>query len=194
MRYINMKKNKIIIAIAVIITGLLIVLMFRFLQTAVLTYQQNGLNRGESITYFDIVDEYNQKTDANELNSHRLVLLFIFQQRNSLCDKNIALWNRIGKILGHSRVIIYGIIPEEFLKLSDMKKNSNLNFDLYTPKNIEKFKKALGIKDNLSQTIFYLENRVEFIKSGELEDTDYTRLMSTINHLIYKEFQLWLSK
>ena len=177
------------IALAVIVTGLLVVLLFLFLKTAILKYQRNGLYRGELITYFDIVDEYNQKTDANELNSHRLVLIFIFQQRNPLSDKNIVLWNRIGKILGKSRVIIYGIIPGKFVELSEIKKNAKLNFDLYIPKNLEKFKEKLGIEDNFSQTIFYLENRVEFVKSGKIEDKDYKGLMNSINHLIYKEFQ-----
>jgi len=138
---------------------------------------------GEQITYFDVLGLNAEKITAGMLNSKKIALLFIFQQPCSHCDRNLATWNRIGRILKND-VDIYGIIPAPPGQMFELKENARLSFNIYSPDDLVKFKKNFRLKTDLAQTILYVDREVDFVKFGDVNGDDYTNLLRRIKTLL----------
>jgi peroxiredoxin len=177
------KKSFIPISIfAALFIGAIAVILFLMDQNRAIKSHLNSLTPGEKIDYFDLTGSDSEKVDADKLNSLDLSLLFIFKQPCSRCDRNIALWNRIGNILKED-VAIYGIIPGDHSQLAYFYDKAPLNFRLYIPQDLLKFKETMRLRMNLAQTILYRKGMVVYLKNGELEGEDYTYLVTEIKRL-----------
>ena len=109
-------------------------------------------------------------------------MVFIFSQPCATCNKSLSIWNRLYSI-ERDRIKAYGIILEEF---NDTNRRyldfMNIQFELYRPKDIARFRQEFRIKvDNLAQTILYADDRVIYSYLGDLDIKEYEAISHILN-------------
>lgn len=141
------------------------------------------LTPGEKITYFELEDKSgNTIRRATISNTHFINMVFIFSQPCATCNKSLSIWNRLYSI-ERDRIKAYGIILEEF---NDTNRRyldfMNIQFELYRPKDIARFRQEFRIKvDNLAQTILYADDRVIYSYLGDLDIKEYEAISHILN-------------
>jgi peroxiredoxin len=140
---------------------------------------------GEKIEYFDLVDGTGRKINSADLSNPRPGLIIIFSQPCSGCDKNIPFWKKIADVAGE-KIKIYGVVLDSYGAAFEFENRANLNFSIYAPEDIGKFKESLRIKFNYAQTLVYHKG-VKFSHVGELENRDTVKIIKLIRNLISKE-------
>ncbi|MCP4221443.1 MAG: hypothetical protein GY765_42855, partial [bacterium] len=136
------------------------------------------LLHGEAIDYFDLLGEDSQSADHKTLQSELPSLIFIFDRPCSPCNKNLAYWKRIAGLL-EGKVNVYGIVLGNMQDAFNFSETSKLNFGVFVPKNVQQFVESMRIKINLPQTIIYHNNKVQYIKLGNLNGEEATDIIKT---------------
>lgn len=178
-------KNKTLIFILVL-TGLLILSGYAIFRLYSINEQNKAslpyLVAGESINYFNLLDDNAQTVDLSVLNDTRPSLVFIFSRPCSPCNKNIVYWKKMAKLL-HGEVNVYGIILSDASKAFSFAEEVNLNFKLYIPENLTAFIDAMRLRMNLSQTILYHRGGVQRVKMGELNGKEATEFIKAVRNV-----------
>jgi peroxiredoxin len=172
--------------ITLVLTGILIISGY----TNFRLYQVNAKQRdslpyllkGESITYFKMLDGSARTIDKSTLTGKRPSLIFIFSRPCSPCNKNIVYWKKMATLLG-DKVNVYGIVLADASHAFNFSETAKLNFKIYVPENISTFSDALRIKMNLSQTIIYHNNSVLNLKLGDLNGQEATDFIKMVKRL-----------
>lgn len=135
------------------------------------------LIEGESINYFDLEGMDASSVDAVSLrNGKKLKLFFIFSRPCSVCNKNILYWNKMAELL-QNKADCYGIVLDNLTEAYNLKEKANLKFDVYVPKDVDRFIKQMKLHLNYPQTIVYT-GKVEFTGLGPLRPEDATRIIN----------------
>lgn len=178
-------KNKTLILILTL-TGLLILSGY----TVFRLYQVNERNRaalpylvnGESITYFNLVDDNAQSSDRSILDDSRPTLIFIFSRPCSPCNKNIVYWKKMAKLL-KDKANIYGIVLNDASKAFSFSEEAKLNFKIFIPQDLDTFIQTMRLKMNLSQTIIYHNGGVRKLKLGELDGKEAIQFIDAVRKM-----------
>lgn len=141
------------------------------------------LYSGEKIEYFDLTRIQENPTDIDALDNTKPSILFIFSRPCSTCDRNLLPWQKIAKHLS-GKVNIYGIILNDMSGAYNFSKKAKLNFPVFVPKNIKKFIEAFRLRNNSSQTIICINNRVASLYMGELEGKDAIKILEFAKQLL----------
>lgn len=167
----------------VLVSGFLI---FRLLQiNTQLRTKIPYLLPDEKIEYFDLIDKDAKKIDSTVLSTASTAkpsLIFIFSRPCSKCNKNIYLWQKIAEI-SKGRINVYGIVLDSLGAAFDFEESANLNFKIFVPEDITKFKNSLRIVFNFSMSILY-DNGVKYMQLGELQSDDAVEIIKLIKTLI----------
>ncbi|MCP2519684.1 hypothetical protein NLB65_01265 [Candidatus Aminicenantes bacterium AC-335-B20] len=119
------------------------------------------------------------KIEFIDFNNNKKTLLFI--QTNSCipCDKNLIFWRRLSyQLKDKARVLLISL--RELKDARNLKSYLKVDIPVYTPKNREKFIRDYRIS-KFSQTILINgKGKVEWIKTGELDGSDYYELRELI--------------
>ena len=115
------------------------------------------------------------------MNKSQVNLIFIFKQPCAPCNQNLSLWRRIAGVVKDKNVNVYGIWLGNQGEMFDLQETSGLDFTIYSPLELEQFKRSLVIKYNYAQTILYIDKKAEFVRLGNLDGDDYTSILKRIN-------------
>ena len=85
-------------------------------------------------------------------------MILVFQQPCSRCNESLQLWERLAKILS-KRAKIYGVILD-MNEMANFAGRGEIAFRLYTPLEVDRFKKMFRLRINIPQTIIYNNNKV----------------------------------
>ena len=132
---------------------------------------------GETIDYFDLISDDSSRLNSSVLDSSRPALIFILSRPCNPCQENFKYWRKIKEILG-DRANCYGIILDDISSAFTFAQDAQLNFKLYVPLDINKFKEKLRIKLSLAQTILYTGGQVKFLKLGTLDGEEATEIIN----------------
>ena len=139
---------------------------------------------GEKISYFKLIDMDAKSIDVNELNSSQIALIFIINESCIDCSGNLPLFNKMSRILTKDGIKVFGIIPDTPSKMVNFSENNKLDFKLYVPEDLAKFKKELRLKTTTDQIIFYYKEKVILNFSGRLDGNSYTGILRKAKQLI----------
>jgi peroxiredoxin len=137
------------------------------------------LNQGDKIKYFDLIGVDKEKIDVSVLNNQKISLIFIFSQPCSPCNKNIPYWKKLANIFSETSNI-YGIILGDIPGIANFSNSMKFKFKLFCPMDLYKFREKFRLKLNLNQTIICKNEKVIYIKEGDLEPIDYFRIYKII--------------
>lgn len=177
------KKSVLVFSIFLVIIVSAFAILKLHKEKNVLKSQLPYLVKGETITYFDVIGTESNKVNAAKLNESYISLVFIFEQPCSHCDLNLAIWNRIANIL-KCNAAVFGIIPGEPAQMFELQEKARLNFKIFVPDDLPKFKEEMRIKTNMAQTILYVNKKVEFVKFGNLDGNDFTTIVRKAKEII----------
>lgn len=180
------KRPKILkISNAVILSLIAIVIIGAFIivkqanNIKTLRSSMTNLFPGEKVDYFDLIGTDNEKRDAATLKTNDVSLIYIFEQPCTPCNNNITMWKKIAGIL-EDKIKVYGVILNEIDEVVNLSEALSLNFELYSPVDIKKFKKKFRVTPEVSQTILLMQDNVTYCKTGELETNDYFDIVGRI--------------
>lgn len=146
-------KTKIIFLFLIgFITALIVSNVYFFKQNTVLRKSIPFLYPGDSVDYFELLDMNGEAISSGRLNGERPVLLFIFEQPCSPCNKNIDLWRKLASLC-KEKADVYGIILDRFDNVHGFAADIRLNFPLYAPKDKNKFAERFRIYLRYAQTL-----------------------------------------
>lgn len=180
-----MKRERKFLIAALYITVLIISLFFN-----IRLFQENKrlekfipfILPGEKISYFDLVDHEANKINETQLKNSGLSVIFIFKEPCSPCNENFQLWKRIAQLSKtKEKVKFYGIILKDLNSMVNFYENSKVNFNLYVPEDIEKFRQKLRLRTNFAQTLLCKGNQVHLSAPGKLEGETFTKILRMIN-------------
>lgn len=180
-------KNFRIKKIYVLLFTVCLLLTFSLLLNFVL-YKKNYLLKnslpylvpGEKINYFDLIGEDGETINKSIL-KNKISLIFIYKHPCLACNKNSILWRRLATV-GGNEINLFGIAQVDLSGLVEFAENSQLNYKLYAPENIDLFKKKMRMKLNTPQTILYY-NKVQEIFLGVLTGDDYTNILKKLKQI-----------
>lgn len=136
----------------------------------------------EKITYFTLLDKDAERIDASVLTGPKPSVIVIFSRPCSKCSKSIFAWKKIAALV-KDEVNVYGIVLDSLSAAFEFEETTNLNFKIYVPEDIPKFKAGLRVILNYSMTMVYLDG-VKSLKLGDLETVDAGRLIKLLRQLI----------
>jgi len=159
-----------IIALIVTVITLCLLLYLNMQSKEKLVDKLANLQVGESIDEMALISE--DGTTVNRLNvrTYEMTAVFIFSRPCSPCNKNIPFWRRISSL---KKAEIFGIIVEDVTKMANFAESMNLNFKLYCPEEINKFKENFRLKFDLAQTLLLMHGKIIYVKVGDLTPQDY---------------------
>jgi len=165
------------------ITFLIIIILFVFIIKLVGT--NNSLKeslpylvKGEKIKYFNLIDKNGKRINEKVLKNNSPSLIFIFSRPCSPCNKSIIYWKRLSSIL-RGKVHIYGIVLNTATEAYSFSSNTNLNFPIFVPEDINSFIKNFRIKINSPETILY-KNGIVHLRLGEINSKDVTKIIKKV--------------
>lgn len=132
----------------------------------------------EKIRYFHLVDREGNVINHNTLHEDTPRLIFIFSTPCNPCNKNLPFWNSVAGIF-KKKVKTIGIILDEPNSAFNFQERSHLNFPVFVPEDISRFRQEMRIHLNLAQTIFYADG-VRYLQLGVLEPESVTTLCNVI--------------
>jgi hypothetical protein len=168
-------KNKIF---AVIIVAL-ISIMYHPISGENQKTDTNDKLRGDAIEYFELIGEDGSAIDKAKMEKTKTSAIFIFSNGCYSCNKNLVFWKKIIAV-SRGNVTGYGIIIKDYVKTVNKTNSLKINFKLFQPVDIDRFIDRFSIKNNLSKTILYKDNKVVYEKDGELTVEDYFRIINII--------------
>ena len=167
----------IIIPILILIIAVSWYLIYRqSRQIRTLRNSLSSLAIGEKIDYFDLIGTDKKKVDASMLNRVGVSLVFIFKNPCASCNSNLSIWRRMAKVM-KNEAKIYGIWFGDHTEMFDLQEKGRLGFKLYTPIDIDKFKKKFNLKNSNAQTLLYYDNKVKAVRDRDLDGEDYTAIL-----------------
>ncbi|MCP4214785.1 MAG: redoxin domain-containing protein [bacterium] len=175
-----MRKSSIVL-IALLVAALMVSGLFNiklFKENQDLKKALPYLFKSESVEYFDLIDTSGANITLSDLESQNALVL-IFSQPCNICNKNIDLWNKIASLV-KGQCEVYGIIPGDAGYSTDIEKK--VKFKLYYPADRKQFSDVFRLRMNLPQTIIYSQNKVIYIKLGELTGTDFTEIVRALRN------------
>ena len=122
--------------------------------------------------------------DIDELNNETTSLIFIINESCFNCDGNLPLFNKMSRILAKDGVRIFGIVPDELSTMINHSENRKLDFKLYAPKDLKKFKKEFRLKKPDDQIMIHHRGKVIAHVSGRLDGHSYTGILRKVKQLI----------
>jgi hypothetical protein len=95
-------------------------------------------------------------------------------------------WNKIARVLKKDKIRCYGIILSGFSEMVNFNKiyNDSLEFKVYSPEDVLKFKKEFRIKLNRAQTLLVKDSKVRNVNFGELSSADYIEVIKSSRRLL----------
>lgn len=151
-------------------------------QIIILENAKTVLPFAQKIEYFDLIGTNNDQVNALELSKSPINIIFIFKQPCAPCNQNLTMWRRISKIVENKNVNVYGIWLGRQRDMFEFQETTrDLEFTVYSPLDLYKFKRSLVLKYNYAQTILYIDNKVEKVILGNLDGNDYTSILRRIN-------------
>jgi peroxiredoxin len=177
------KMKKACIVVSIILTVLCIALFrINLEQSAQIKRLQASLPYllpGQTITYLDLIGTENQTIDSDTLvnSKDKIFLIYIFQQPCNPCNKNLYMWRKMAEILKND-VEVIGVILDDLAEARAFKEKGGLNFNLYVPRDVKRFKKEMRINLNMAQTILSHRGKVVYISAGNIQGNDYTSLLT----------------
>lgn len=140
------------------------------------------LSLGERIGYFDLIGVDGTNVDEAALNAicETISVILIFEQPCSICNKNRGLWDKIGKIKSPIEINVYGVILDELESIERFSNMGAVDFNVYSPIDLNQFKNSFQIRSKLSQTIIYRNNKIVYLKVGDLDVEDFFKIKKTI--------------
>ena len=137
-----------------------------------------NLQVGESIDEMILITENGTKVNKYKMNTYEMAVIFIFSWPCSPCNKNIPFWQRIGSL---KKADIFGIVIEDAKKMTSFAESMNLNFHLFCPLDINKFKQDFRLKFDLAQTLLLKKGKIIYVNVGELTPQDYFEITKKLN-------------
>lgn len=106
-----------------------------------------NLQVGESIDEMALISEDGTTVNGFKMSTYDTAAVFIFSRPCSPCNKNIPYWRRVSSL---KKTDIFGIIVEDATKMANFAESMDLNFKLYCPEDIIKFKENFRLKFDLA--------------------------------------------
>lgn len=138
-----------------------------------------NLQVDESIDEMVLISEDGTTVKRFKMSTYEMSAVFIFSRPCSPCNKNIPFWRRIASL---KKADILGIIVEDATKMANFAESMDLNFKLYCPEDISKFKENLRLKFDLAQTLLLRQGKIIYVKVGELTPQDYFEIASKLKN------------
>ncbi len=135
------------------------------------------------IEYFDLTGVDESRASLQDLKDQDQSLIFIFSRPCTPCNQNIIFWNKIAQIIGKKKKI-YGIILSDLTEAYNFSQKANLEFTVYVPDDLEKFKKSWKIKTDHSKTILMRRDRPASTFIGNLEAEDTSKFITKARELM----------
>ncbi len=175
-------KNKSNYLIAVLIVTNIICLILIVIQNRTIdNLEMNtvSLAPGISLPPLDL-SPINQPTEAE---SKKIKLIFIFKSPCSACNANLSAWKRLAGYF-EKKIDTLGIVLDGNFEAQRLMDDASVDFKLYVPEDVDRFKEKMHIKLNMAQTIIVLDNKVIYVRLGTLKHTDIEGILKTIKETL----------
>lgn len=135
---------------------------------------------GDKISYFDLISTDAVEIDASTLNEKKdkiSVIFIFFGSSCSSCNGMFPIWSRIGRLSG---LEVYGIMFDSIENAVQFSDEKSVNFKLYTPQDLEKFRSEFHITFEQPQTILYKNREIIDLKLGQLDKEDFFQIQRLV--------------
>jgi len=133
------------------------------------------------------VDEESSVTSLERVETG-LSAVFIMKPSCFYCEENLLFWAKLKRIY-KNQLDAYGVILSEVSTedATEFLRSKGLNFPLYSPKDLERFKFQFNVKFNLPQTVILDKGVVIYSKAGVLEAKDFFKIKKITEESIQNE-------
>ena len=147
-------------------------------------YQQSlpYLVPGESISSLKLLGTTEYTPDLKRWDESAIQVIYIFSQPCTICDKNMIFLKKFSRLLERP-VIILGIVVGNLSEGYEFARKAELEFNIYVPEDLSKFKKDFRIKFNDSQLILCRGLEIVYVKLGELSSGEFVTILELIRGL-----------
>lgn len=133
------------------------------------------LTVGEALPYRQLYDTRGQAVDVAALGAKWPVVLLLFEQPCSPCNRNVNLWRKMSGLLA-GKAAVCGVVLESLEGLVNVNERSVFGFPLYCPREVESFKAQNRVYMNMAQTVLLVNGKVRFVKMGDIDGGDVTAI------------------
>lgn len=115
----------------------------------------------------------------------RVKLIFIFQSPCSACNANLNAWKKLA-LYFEGKIDIRGIVLDGEMEAQRLLEKEPLHFELYVPEYSRHFREQMHIKLNMAQTIVASDDKIVFLRLGNLSYEDIDELIRLIKTALKK--------